>query len=134
MEEGKEGDIRVPLVSSLFCLCLTTGGIFLVLYVFYPNLSQPWYPIAALTLIGSPWLFWFLVYIYTCIKCCCHGHPVDNAQNSRCHTGSSRPRNDSTVNSSRNGDSGNGSKSQQGGIDSSVTSSKECEMPLTYSV
>ncbi|CAI9764715.1 unnamed protein product [Fraxinus pennsylvanica] len=134
MEEEKEGDIRVPLVSSLFCLCLTTGGIFLVLYTYFPNISKPWYPIAALTLIGSPWLFWFLVYIYSCIKCCCYANRVDNAQISRRYHGSSQPRNDSRANSSRNGDYGNGDKSQQGGRESSVTSSKECETPLTYSV
>ncbi|CAA3026776.1 uncharacterized protein LOC111383693 [Olea europaea subsp. europaea] len=134
MEEEKEGDFRVPLVSSLFCLCLTSGGIFLVLYVFFPNLSKPWYPIAALALIGSPWLFWFLIYIYTCMKVCCCGNRVDNGQISRRFPGSSQHGNDSTANSSRNGDYGTGGKSLQGGRESSVTSSKECEMPLTYSV
>lgn len=71
MEEEKERDIRVPLISSIFCLLVLTGGIFLVLYVFIPHLSHPWFPIAAFLLIGSPWIFWLFTYIYTCFKPCC---------------------------------------------------------------
>ncbi|KAL7120770.1 hypothetical protein ACP275_02G142800 [Erythranthe tilingii] len=70
MEAEKVSDIRVPLVFSIFCLCLVTGGVFLVFYVFVPKLSQPWYPIVALVLIGSPWIFWFFTYFYTCVKGC----------------------------------------------------------------
>ncbi|PIN10360.1 hypothetical protein CDL12_17050 [Handroanthus impetiginosus] len=126
MEDDKEGDIRVPLIFSLFCLCVVTGGIFLVVYVFIPSLSEPWYPIAALVLIASPWIFWLLTYIYTCAKGCCRRNPVASHQISRRQT-------------TRNASSAamqnlNGSRNQQGGADSSVASSKEPEMPLTYSV
>lgn len=71
MEEGREGDIRVPLISAFFCLLVITGGVFLIIYVYMPENSQPWYPIVALLLIGSPWIFWFLTYMYTCMKACC---------------------------------------------------------------
>ncbi|GFP88576.1 hypothetical protein PHJA_001001300 [Phtheirospermum japonicum] len=91
MEEEKESDIRVPLVFSIFCLCVTAGGVFLVIYVFFPGLSQPWYPIAALVLIGSPWIFWFLTFLYACMKgCCCRdsgaaavGHQISRRQTTR---------------------------------------------------
>ncbi|CAK9185244.1 unnamed protein product [Ilex paraguariensis] len=83
MEEEREGDIRVPLISALFCLFVISGGVFLVVYVYVPNLSEPWFPMAAFLLIGSPWIFWFLTYIYTCIKACFRRTPVDDRQISR---------------------------------------------------
>ncbi|KAL2511578.1 putative membrane lipoprotein [Abeliophyllum distichum] len=87
MEGGREGDILFPLISSLLCLCVLTGGIFLVLYVYLPNISQPWFPILAFILIGSPWIFWFLTYLYTCMKACCRAH---DHQVSRRYSGSTR--------------------------------------------
>ncbi|GFP93906.1 hypothetical protein PHJA_001534900 [Phtheirospermum japonicum] len=69
--DERHRDIIVPSIYSLLCLCVTAGGVFLVLYVFFPALSQPWQPIAALILIGSPWLVWVLTFIYSCAKACC---------------------------------------------------------------
>ncbi|KAK2998835.1 hypothetical protein RJ639_023537 [Escallonia herrerae] len=169
MEEQKEGDVRVPLISSLFGICVVTGGIFLVLYAFVPDMSQPWFPIAALVLIGSPWLFWLMTYLYTCIKVCCHGTRVEDHQTSKrghqtihrttttTNTASAMARNvsrgDSPVNSpdggrhvqfgtavvmegeneDKRGRNGPTAGHHEGG-ESSVASSKECEMPLTLSV
>ncbi|KAL1562016.1 hypothetical protein AAHA92_04642 [Salvia divinorum] len=79
MENDKEGDVRVPLVFAVFFLCVTTGGVFLVIYVFVPSLSKPWHPSAALFLIGAPWIFWLLTFLYTLMKnCCCAAarHPA----------------------------------------------------------
>ncbi|KAL2536697.1 putative membrane lipoprotein [Forsythia ovata] len=152
MEGGREGDILFPLISSLLCLCVLTGGIFLVLYVYLPNISQPWFPILAFILIGSPWIFWFLTYLYTCMKACCRAHdrPV-----SRRYSGSTRTatlaRTASigahTTTSSQgdgkheylsvvvtDGEDSQDSESHQGGENSSTTSSRESGMPLTYSV
>ncbi|KAL3815188.1 hypothetical protein ACJIZ3_016456 [Penstemon smallii] len=119
MEDERAGDIRVPLISSLFCLFVTTGGIFLVLYVFVPSLSQPWYPVVAFVLIGSPWLFWLFTYIYTCMKGC-YGGGRPEGQISRRQT--TRVASSATMQ--------NGSNQQN----SSVASSKESELPLAYSV
>ncbi|KAL3624568.1 hypothetical protein CASFOL_031236 [Castilleja foliolosa] len=69
-DDERHRDIIVPTIYSLLCLCVTVGGVFLVLYVFFPALSQPWQPIAALILIGSPWLVWLLTFIYSCAKAC----------------------------------------------------------------
>ncbi|KAK9056093.1 hypothetical protein SSX86_027181 [Deinandra increscens subsp. villosa] len=71
MEDARDGDLRVPLISSLFFVLVFAGGIFLTCYVFAPNISQPWFPGLALILIGSPWVFWLLTYLYTCFKGCC---------------------------------------------------------------
>ncbi|KAM0072143.1 hypothetical protein Hdeb2414_s0001g00033411 [Helianthus debilis subsp. tardiflorus] len=71
MEDERDGDLRVPLISSLFFVLVFTGGIFLTFYVFAPNFSKPWFPGIALVLIGSPWVFWLLTYLYTCFKGCC---------------------------------------------------------------
>lgn len=73
MEDARDGDLRVPLISSLFFVLVLAGGIFLTFYVFAPSISQPWFPIIALILIGSPWVFWLLTYLYTCFKGCCGG-------------------------------------------------------------
>lgn len=71
MEDARDGDLRVPLISSLFFVLVFAGGVFLTFYVFAPNISQPWFPGIALILIGSPWVFWLLTYLYTCFKSCC---------------------------------------------------------------
>ncbi|KAG8391390.1 hypothetical protein BUALT_Bualt01G0182700 [Buddleja alternifolia] len=117
MEDEKEGDLRVPLIASLFCLCVTAGGIILVLYAFFPSLSQPWFPIAALVLIGFPWLFWLFTYLYACMKLRAE---ADDRQISR------RP-------TTRNASSA-AMQQIDNGTPSSVASSKEPEMPLTSSV
>lgn len=160
MEEGREGDIRVPLVSALFCLFVIAGGVFLILYVYLPENSQPWYPIVALLLIGSPWIFWFLTYIYTCIKACCRrGTRIEDRQSSKraapraVSTNSAMNRTVSAGQSTKDNNNistgpaphvhfgevvvmeGDGDKNlgQDGGGEESVNSEKEIEMPLTSS-
>ncbi|KAL1535866.1 hypothetical protein AAHA92_28593 [Salvia divinorum] len=75
MEIDKEGDVRVVLVFVVFFLCVTTGGVFLFIYVFVPSLSQSWYQSAAIFLIAAPWIFWFLTFLYTVMKHCCAPRP-----------------------------------------------------------
>ncbi|KAL4586798.1 hypothetical protein LXL04_011442 [Taraxacum kok-saghyz] len=87
MEDARDGDLRVPLISSLFFVLVIIGGIFLTFYVFLPSISQPWFPLVAFLLIGSPWAFWMLTYLYTCFKgtCCPREtyYPYDNQSYSR---------------------------------------------------
>ncbi|KAL3516678.1 hypothetical protein ACH5RR_023580 [Cinchona calisaya] len=159
MEEPREGDCWVPLISSIFCVCVTTGGVLLLMYVFMPSISEPWIPFAALILIGTPWIFWVFAYIYTCMKACCGRSSLDDRQLSRRNlrgpsknatiSNNTMARNASisnqppNVNSPRDGkhvqfagvigmDSDN--SHQEGGRNSSVNSSKECEMPLNLGV
>ncbi|XP_070038059.1 uncharacterized protein [Nicotiana tomentosiformis] len=146
--EEREGDLRVPLISSLFCLCVLTGGVLLVLYLFVPDHSQPWFPAAGLILIGSPYIFWLLTYFYTGMKRCCFGDSsVDNRQISRrtsrdatmanpgvARTDSKANAATSNNNNINNGKQESGHIQQDGGDASSINSAKEIEMPLALSV
>lgn len=173
MEEPREGDCRVPLISSLLCIFVGAGGILLFIYVFRPSVSKPWFPVASFLLIGSPWIFWVLTYTYTCIKACVrhrrlydhqissfharsttssHNNNNKNNKNAKNHESSSAVNNDPSSRSG-NGDGdddgkhvhfggvvvmdqlGHGGRNQRpDGQNSSVTSSREIEMPLNLSV
>ncbi|KAK1393732.1 hypothetical protein POM88_012788 [Heracleum sosnowskyi] len=116
MEVERERDIRVPLISALFCLFVIAGGVFLIIYVYYPDQSQSWYPVVALLLIGSPWIFWLLAYIYTCMKACIRARRMENH--------ATQPKN--------NGDDQNAGYDQTKEEES--VRSKESEEPLKFSV
>ncbi|CAN4110503.1 unnamed protein product [Withania somnifera] len=142
------GDLRVPLISSLFCLCVLTGGVLLVISFFAPAYSQTWFAPAGLILIGSPYIFWLLTYIYTFLKRCCFGDSsTDNRQISRRASRATtigKPgvaRTDSRANSSTSNNNNinddkqaSGHSQQDGGDESSINSAKEIEMPLAVSV
>lgn len=82
--EDRDGDLRVSLISFIFCICVIIGGVLLVIYLTVPKFSQPWFLLLALILVGSPWLFWLFTYMYTCIKrCSCSTDKLDNRQISR---------------------------------------------------
>ncbi|CAI9103339.1 OLC1v1001802C1 [Oldenlandia corymbosa var. corymbosa] len=166
MEESRQSDCRVPVISSIFFICLATGGVFLIMYVFTPSLSAPWYPIAAFVMIGIPWLFWLVTYIYACLKACFRRGNLNERQISR-RNNYSRNAAPSSKNTGRNasisqhrdrdqeeavddhrnspkdgkhvqfaevvvmGAGDNGRNNQES---SSVTSSKEIEMPLNVGV
>ncbi|KAI5647632.1 hypothetical protein M9H77_33637 [Catharanthus roseus] len=164
MEDSREDDYRVPLISSLFCLCVSAGGVLLVLYVFVPSSSQSWFPIVAFILIGSPWIFWILAYIYTCIKACVRSHNNYYNNNSLQHrqisrrsinnnaaaaataAASSSSSHNTSARKNEPANDDNGGKHvhfggvivhdghENGGEDPSINSSKEIEMPFTSSV
>ncbi|KAK4593652.1 hypothetical protein RGQ29_017670 [Quercus rubra] len=67
--EARKEDVRIYIISFLFFSCIVCGGVFLSIYLFLPqSQSSAWYPIAGLILVGVPWLFWFLAYLYRCIR------------------------------------------------------------------
>ncbi|KAF3968866.1 hypothetical protein CMV_007288 [Castanea mollissima] len=67
--EARKEDLRIYIISFLFFSCIVCGGVFLSIYLFLPqSQSSSWYPIVGLILVGVPWLFWFLAYLYRCIK------------------------------------------------------------------
>ncbi|KAL3537202.1 hypothetical protein ACH5RR_000568 [Cinchona calisaya] len=157
MEESREGDCRVPLISSIFCICVIAGGILLVMYVFTPSYSESWFPIAAFILIGSPWIFWAFTYFYTCMKTCFRPTNLDDQQLSRrsprapsrsatISNNNTMERNASINHEPTRANSPRDGKHvqfagvvvmdghQEGARDSSVNSSKECEMPLNIGV
>ncbi|XP_051144215.1 uncharacterized protein LOC127260515 [Andrographis paniculata] len=118
MEDEREGDLRVPLVFCIFFLLVTAGGVLLVIYVFAPSASQPWYPTVAILFVASPWVFWFLTYLYTCLKACILRNSA--ADDVAARQISRRP-------TARNVSS---STPATGSQRSSFASSKEPEMPL----
>lgn len=129
-DNGRERSFIIPFIYTFFCLCVTIGGMLLVFYVFFPTLSQPWHPIAALVLIGSTWLFWLLTYIYSCIKRCFRrdDHQIATRQTTKNASISS-----SASASAMQKGSGSRSGHQQGAKqDSSVASSADSEIPLAY--
>lgn len=67
MGDGKDEDL-VSLISSVICIFVVIGAVFLVLYFFDPHATHPWFAVAAILLIGSPWIFWLLTYMYMCTK------------------------------------------------------------------
>lgn len=68
MDERK-GDARIYVVSFLFFDCIVAGGVLLCLYIFLPQTNPASsYPIAGMVLVGIPWAFWFLAYLYGCCK------------------------------------------------------------------
>ncbi|KAJ9185659.1 hypothetical protein P3X46_005261 [Hevea brasiliensis] len=67
--EERKGDPRIYFLSAFFFSCIVSGGVFLGLYIFLPpDETQPWYPISGFILVAIPWIFWFLTYIYRCIR------------------------------------------------------------------
>ncbi|KAL7238329.1 hypothetical protein ACSBR2_004435 [Camellia fascicularis] len=147
MEKERQRDLRVPLISGLFFVTCLTGGILLFMWLLDVQGSQHWFPIVALVLISFPWIFWFLTYIYTLIKVCFRrsggggGGGGGGGTISRRESSQSKLESASTNKMNRTLSSGKGQVEvvlddghNDGADEASVTSSKECEMPLTQSV
>ncbi|WOG95628.1 hypothetical protein DCAR_0414954 [Daucus carota subsp. sativus] len=117
MEGERQRDFRVPLISALFCLFVIAGGVFLIIYVYVPDQSKSWYPVVALLLIGSPWIFWLLAYTYAFMKACIRARQDNHA------VSSNQPRNI--------GDDQNAGQNDQTREEGSVAS-KESEEPLKF--
>ncbi|MQL73321.1 hypothetical protein Taro_005645 [Colocasia esculenta] len=61
-----------PCVYIISCLLLITiigGGVLLMLYVILPeNEETAWFPIAGMLLVGTPWVFWILTFLYRTVS------------------------------------------------------------------
>lgn len=55
--------------SALFIFIVVGGGCLIVYMVLPKSQSTSWLPIAGLTLVCLPWLFWFLNFLYRAISC-----------------------------------------------------------------
>jgi len=88
MGDDKNGDVRVYIIFGLFLACTLAGGVFLGLYMMYPDSTFVYdYLVAGMTLVAIPWFFWFLIYIYVWCKPMFHqsGSPARVAA-SKTHT------------------------------------------------
>ncbi|GAU26207.1 hypothetical protein TSUD_354290 [Trifolium subterraneum] len=65
----RKGDVRMYVISIFFFACTIGGGIFLCIYILLPDAEAvPAYLFAGMTLVAIPWLSWFLIFIYRCIR------------------------------------------------------------------
>lgn len=63
------GYAAIWMVSCFLCLSIAVGGSFLVMYMILPESdSTYWLPIAGVTLVCLPWLFWFCTCFYRIIS------------------------------------------------------------------
>lgn len=66
------GRAFVWLVACLLFVCVAAGGGCLVMYVVLPDSdTSSWLPLAGVTLVCLPWLFWFLTFLYRIISRVC---------------------------------------------------------------
>ncbi|CAK8560113.1 unnamed protein product [Lathyrus sativus] len=65
----RKGDLRIYVISCFFFACTIGGGIFLCMYIFLPDSEVvSWYLYVGMTLVAIPWLSWFIIFIYRCIR------------------------------------------------------------------
>jgi hypothetical protein len=65
----RKGDVRMYVISIFFFACTIGGGIFLCIYIFLPDSEAvPAYLFTGMILVAIPWLSWFLIFIYRCIR------------------------------------------------------------------
>ncbi|XP_068666346.1 uncharacterized protein [Aristolochia californica] len=62
---SRAGDVRIWIVTLAFLGCILTGGTFLVMYISLPESPETaWYPVLGMVLVGIPWLFWLVTFLY----------------------------------------------------------------------
>lgn len=72
VNDPSAGRAFVWLVASLLFVCVAAGGGCLVMYVVLPDSdTSSWLPLAGVTLVCLPWLFWFLTFLYRIISRVC---------------------------------------------------------------
>ncbi|CAL5195401.1 unnamed protein product [Lathyrus oleraceus] len=65
----RKGDHRIYVISCFFFGCTIGGGIFLCMYIFLPDIEAlSCYLYVGMALVAIPWLSWFIIFIYRCIR------------------------------------------------------------------
>ncbi|XP_057978562.1 uncharacterized protein LOC131164968 [Malania oleifera] len=72
LTDPRAGSCLVWLVSSILLAATLTGGIFLSVYIIFPE-PRPWLPVAGVSLVCLPWFFWFLTFLYRVFSQLCGG-------------------------------------------------------------
>ncbi|XP_077224224.1 uncharacterized protein LOC143857673 [Tasmannia lanceolata] len=63
-----EGNTCVWIISCLFFLVIIAGGGFFAMYITLPESSETsWFPLAGMALVGIPWVFWLMTFVYRCL-------------------------------------------------------------------
>lgn len=70
--DPSSGRLFVWLTSCFLFISITAGGSCLLMYILLPqDPSRTWLPIAGVTLVCLPWLFWFITCFYRVISRAC---------------------------------------------------------------
>ncbi|XP_058745297.1 uncharacterized protein LOC131618046 [Vicia villosa] len=65
----RKGDLRIYVISCFFFACTIGGGIFLCMYIFLPDSEAvSWYLFVGMAMVAIPWISWFTIFIYRCIR------------------------------------------------------------------
>ena len=68
----RSGCASMWLLCSVLFISIVAGGGCLIVYMILPKpQSTSWLPVAGVTLVCLPWLFWFLTFLYQVISCVC---------------------------------------------------------------
>ncbi|KAL5820123.1 hypothetical protein ACOSQ4_023965 [Xanthoceras sorbifolium] len=71
-ESSRSGYTVIWLISCFLFISIAAGGGFLVMYMVLPESpSTSWLPLAGVTLVCLPWLFWFLTFFYRVVSRAC---------------------------------------------------------------
>ncbi|KAK2656289.1 hypothetical protein Ddye_009341 [Dipteronia dyeriana] len=71
-DESRGGYKLIWLISCFLFVSIAAGGGFLTMYMILPESpSTSWLPLAGVTLVCLPWLFWFLTFFYRVVSRAC---------------------------------------------------------------
>ena len=70
--ESRGGYKLIWLISCFLFVSIAAGGGFLIMYMLLPESSSTsWLPLAGVTLVCLPWLFWFITFFYRIVSRAC---------------------------------------------------------------
>ncbi|TXG60329.1 hypothetical protein EZV62_014902 [Acer yangbiense] len=71
-DESRGGYKLIWLISCFLFVSIAAGGGFLIMYMLLPESSSTsWLPLAGVTLVCLPWLFWFITFFYRIVSRAC---------------------------------------------------------------
>lgn len=69
VNDPRAGRAFIWLIASLLFVSVALGGGCLIMYMVLPDSdASSWLPIAGVTLVCLPWLFWFLTFVYRIVS------------------------------------------------------------------
>ncbi|KAJ1391486.1 hypothetical protein SESBI_36595 [Sesbania bispinosa] len=70
--DPSSGRTFIWLITCILLICIIAGGACLGAYLVLPESEiAPWVPIAGVTLVCLPWIFWLITFLYRIFSRCC---------------------------------------------------------------
>ncbi|KAG9446034.1 hypothetical protein H6P81_012162 [Aristolochia fimbriata] len=160
--QSRAGDARIWIVTVSFLGCIMAGGAFLIMYISLPETPETaWYPVLGVALVGIPWLFWLVTFLYRILlkgrfvagsappgrypNAAAGGNPSDNNNKSNSNNNNGvvdeecppETRTGREGVSAEGNDQGRRSSSHEGSTgkrEASEDSAHECEVPLAFAM